>query len=386
MPVSQVSPAPAASPGTPGSPDTPTASGAPNPLGAEGGGRPQERDAFFDNAKFLAIVLVVVGHSWEGLRDGSRVVAAGYLLLYAFHMPAFTIVSGHFSRSFSFRPRQIRRLVTGVVVPYVVFETALNLFRAWNTGEELRITLLYPWYLTWFLMALFIWRLTAPLWRALRHPFTVSVVLAAFATASPDIGGDLALQRVLQYLPFFVLGLRLERRHFEALRGRRMRLLAPAVLALGALAAYWAVPRMNPDWFYHRYAAQELGAPGWVGVLMTLGMLGCSLLLSAAFLSLTPSRHTWFTALGAGTLYAYLLHGFLAKGAHYWGWYEGGFVNSPAGFLLVTAAAAAVAVALTTPPVVRAFRWVMEPRLEWFFAPERPSQAERERRTAPPGA
>ncbi|WP_436994891.1 acyltransferase family protein [Streptomyces sp. enrichment culture] len=385
MPVSQVSPA-VASPNTPGRPDASTASDTPDTPGAEGGRRPRERDAFFDNAKFLAIVLVVVGHSWEGLRDGSRAVAAGYLLLYAFHMPAFTIVSGHFSRSFSFRPRQIRRLVTGVAVPYVVFETALNLFRAWNTGEEPRITLLHPWYLTWFLMALFIWRLTAPLWRALRYPFTVSVVLAAAATASPDIGGDLALQRVLQYLPFFVLGLRLEQRHFEALRDRRLRLLAPAVLALGALAAYWTVPRMNPDWFYHRYAAQELGAPGWAGVLMTLGMLGCSLLLSAAFLSLTPSRRTWFTALGAGTLYAYLLHGFLAKGAHYWDWYEGDFVNSAPGVLLVTAVAAAVAVALTTPPVVRAFRWVMEPRLEWFFAPEPPSRTGRDRRTAAPGA
>ncbi|URN12007.1 acyltransferase family protein [Streptomyces radiopugnans] len=225
--MSQVSPA-VASPNTPGRPDASTASDTPDTPGAEGGRRPRERDAFFDNAKFLAIVLVVVGHSWEGLRDGSRAVAAGYLLLYAFHMPAFTIVSGHFSRSFSFRPRQIRRLVTGVAVPYVVFETALNLFRAWNTGEEPRITLLHPWYLTWFLMALFIWRLTAPLWRALRYPFTVSVVLAAAATASPDIGGDLALQRVLQYLPFFVLGLRLEQRHFEALRDRRLRLLAPS--------------------------------------------------------------------------------------------------------------------------------------------------------------
>ncbi|GAA3656617.1 acyltransferase family protein [Streptomyces chitinivorans] len=348
------------------------------------GARPQERDAFFDNAKFLAIVLVVVGHSWEALRDESRAMAAGYLLLYAFHMPAFTIISGYFSRSFAFRPRQIQRLFSGVVVPYIVFETALNLFRAWNTGEELKITLLYPWYLTWFLMALFIWRLTAPLWRQMRHPFTVSVIVSAAATASPDIGGDLSLQRVLQYLPFFVLGLRLEQRHFEGLRDRRLRSLAPAVLALGALAAYWAVPRMNPDWFYHRYAAQELGAPGWVGVLMALGMLGCSLLLSAAFLSLTPSRRTWFTALGTGTLYAYLLHGFLAKGAHYWDWYEGDFANSPAGILLITAVAATVAAALTTPPVVKVFRWVMEPRLDWFFIPASPQKTKAE--DAPRGA
>ncbi|GAA2389267.1 acyltransferase family protein [Streptomyces glaucosporus] len=364
----------------------PTTPVSPAAAGRREDGRPRERDAFFDNAKFLAIVLVVVGHSWEALRDGSRPLAAGYLLLYAFHMPAFTVISGHFSRSFAFRPHQVRRLVGGVVVPYIVFETALNLFRAWNTGEELKITLLHPWYLTWFLMALFIWRVTTPLWLRLRHPFAVSVAVSAFAAASPDIGGDLALQRVLQYLPFFVLGLRLEPRHFRALRDRRVRTAAPAVLALGALVAYWSVPRMNPDWFYHRYAAQELGAPWWVGILMTVGMLGCSLLLGAAFLSLTPSRRTWFTALGTGTLYAYLLHGFPAKGAHYWDWYEGDFVNSPAGILTVTVIAAAVAVILTTPPVVRAFRWVMEPRLDWLFARTPPPEAGRDRSSAAPGA
>lgn len=56
------------------------------------------RDAFFDNAKYLAIVLVAVGHAWEPLREGSRTVTALYTLVYAVHMPAFIVVSGYFSR------------------------------------------------------------------------------------------------------------------------------------------------------------------------------------------------------------------------------------------------------------------------------------------------
>ncbi len=47
-------------------------------------GRP--RDPFFDNAKYLAIVLVAIGHSWEPLRSGSRSVTALYTLVYAVHM------------------------------------------------------------------------------------------------------------------------------------------------------------------------------------------------------------------------------------------------------------------------------------------------------------
>jgi hypothetical protein len=43
-------------------------------------------------------VLVAVGHAWEPLRDGSRAVTALYMFVYAFHMPAFVVISGCFSR------------------------------------------------------------------------------------------------------------------------------------------------------------------------------------------------------------------------------------------------------------------------------------------------
>ncbi|MFC9498772.1 hypothetical protein ACFT0D_30940, partial [Streptomyces sp. NPDC056982] len=36
----------------------------------------KKRDAFFDNAKYLAIVLVAMGHAWEPLRGDSRAAAA----------------------------------------------------------------------------------------------------------------------------------------------------------------------------------------------------------------------------------------------------------------------------------------------------------------------
>lgn len=44
------------------------------------------RDAYFDNAKYLAIVLVAIAHAWEPVMDGSRASRALYLLVYTFHM------------------------------------------------------------------------------------------------------------------------------------------------------------------------------------------------------------------------------------------------------------------------------------------------------------
>ncbi|KOG40722.1 acyltransferase family protein [Streptomyces resistomycificus] len=336
---------------------------------APSGNQPaKQRDAFFDNAKYLAIVLVAIGHSWEPLKDDSRILEGLYTVVYAFHMPAFIIISGFFSRSFDMRPDRLRRLITGVVVPYVLFETAYSLFNRYVGGApDQDISLLDPWYLTWFLIALFVWRLTTPIWKLVRWPLPLALAIAMLASVSPDIGDDLDLQRVLQFLPFFVVGLCMKPEHFRLVRRRSVRILSVPVFAAAVVVGWWAVPRMNTGWFYHRDSAQELGAPWWTGPVMVLALFGCSLLLTACFFSWVPGRRMWFTALGAGTLYGYLLHGFLVKGGDYWGWFEHSWLHRPPGQLLVSVCAAAAVTLLCTSPVRRVFRFAMEPAMEWAF-------------------
>ncbi|MFI0240057.1 acyltransferase family protein [Streptomyces sp. NPDC016845] len=339
----------------------------------------RQRDPFFDNAKYLAIVLVATGHCWEPLTDGSRTAEALYMFVYAFHMPAFIVISGFFSRGFDLRPDRLKRLITGVAVPYVLFESAYTVFRRIAGDDpDAPFTLLDPWFLTWFLVALFVWRLTTPLWRVVRWPVPVALLIAVLASVSPGIGDDLDLQRVLQFLPFFVLGLFLKPVHFQLVRRREVRILSVPVVAGALVLAYWAAPRMTSAWLYHRDSAQELGAPWWAGIVMTLALLGCSLVLTVCFLAWVPGRRTWFTVLGAGTLYGYLLHGFLAKGSRFWGWFDAGWTHTPYGEVAVTVVAAAVVTLLCTPPVRRVFRFAMEPGMAWAFRKD-PAEAARAR-------
>ncbi|MBC9724454.1 acyltransferase family protein [Streptomyces sp. TRM68367] len=342
----------------------------------------KQRDAFFDNAKYLAIVLVAMGHAWEPLKHDSRVVEALYTVVYAFHMPAFIIISGYFSRSFDLRPDRLKRLITGVVVPYVVFETAYSLFkRVIDHDPGQQISLLDPWYLTWFLCALFIWRMTTPIWKLVRWPLPIALGIAMLATVSPEIGDDLDLQRVLQFLPFFVLGLSLKPEHFQLVRRRAVRIAAVPVFAAALVVGWWSVPRMAAGWFYHRDAAQELGAPWWAGPVMVLALFGCSLVLTACFFAWVPGRHLWFTALGAGTLYGYLLHGFFVKAGDYRGWFDHAWLHQPLGEIFVTVVAAAGVTLLCTKPVQQVFRFAMEPKMEWAFKRDA-TQAARERQKA----
>ncbi|MFJ2895957.1 acyltransferase family protein [Streptomyces sp. NPDC087218] len=350
---------------------TTTATAAPAPVANKPSAPPpaKKRDAYFDNVKYLAIVLVAVAHSWEPVMEGSRTARALYMVAYTFHMPAFIIVSGYFSRSFDMSAAKVRRLITGVAVPYVVFETAYSLFKRYaDDSPDQPISLIDPWYLTWFLIALFVWRITTPLWQALRHPLPVALAIAVLASLSPTIGDDLDLQRVLQFLPFFVLGLQLRPEHFHAVRRREVRMCALPLFAAALLCAYWAAPRMQLGWFYRSNSAQEMGAPWWSGAVMTLVMFGCALLLTVGFLSWVPRRHMWFTVLGAGTICGYLLHGFLIKGAGYAGVFDlYGWLAAPGGLVLVSVVAAGAVTVMCTPPVRRALRAVTEPDMKWAF-------------------
>ncbi|MFF2848042.1 acyltransferase family protein [Streptomyces sp. NPDC058001] len=331
---------------------------------AQGAGR----DPYFDNAKYLTVVLVACGHAWEPLTYGSRTVTALYLFVYAFHMPAFALISGYFSRSFDMAPGRLRRLVTGVVVPYLVFEVAYTLFyRVARHDPGYPFSLLDPWYLMWFLVALFIWRISTPLWLALRHPLPVALALAVLASVSPDLGGDLALQRVLGFLPFFVAGLTLRPAHFARLRTWPVRWAALPVIGAALVTAYAVAPGFDAGWLYRRGSVDGLGVSRWAGLVTTPALFALALLLSACFLAWVPGRRMWCTSLGAGTLYAYLLHGFVIKSSRFWGWYEHPWLHTPLGEVAVTAAAVAMITLLCMSPVRKVFRGVVEPRMRWAF-------------------
>src|SRR5687768_1759037 len=86
------------------------------------------RDPWFDNAKMLLVTLVVLGHTWTLLPE-NRLERWLYDFLYLWHVPAFVMVTGYLSRSFTWSRRSLGRLLTGLALPYLVFEVALVGFR-----------------------------------------------------------------------------------------------------------------------------------------------------------------------------------------------------------------------------------------------------------------
>lgn len=337
------------------------------------------RDPFLDNARFAVMVLVVVGHAVTALR-GVDGVLAGYAWIYAFHMPLFILLSGYAAARYRGEPRQVRRLVTGLVWPLLLVGLALHVQQAVIEDRPLLegySPLDAPW-LMWFIAALLLWRLTTPIWLVLRFPVTIAVVisLGSGLVPVPDV---LGLPKALAFLPFYVLGLTaVRRRHFDALARPAVRAVAAVVLVASFVVVLTQMHRFEVRWLYwdRRYATPALDADAWTGMGIRLALIVVALVLSAAVLAWIPQRRAWFSALGAHTLYAYLLHGFLVRFAADQGWFAEARTAGVAGAAVVAVIGAVVAVALMSRPVAQVFHPLFEPRAAWFFRPD-PSSAER---------
>ena len=58
------------------------------------------RDPWLDNAKMTLVTLVVIGHMWTLLPE-TGLNRHLYDFLYSWHIPAFVLVTGYLSRSFT---------------------------------------------------------------------------------------------------------------------------------------------------------------------------------------------------------------------------------------------------------------------------------------------
>lgn len=316
------------------------------------------RDPWLDNAKMALVTLVVVGHAWTLLPQG-RLPSHLYDFVYAWHVPAFVLVTGYLSRSFDYSPTRLWQLVRTVAVPYVAFECLMALFRVHVGGEELGTIFLDPHWPMWYLAALFCWRLLTPLFAPMPGGLALAVVLSL--GAGMWAGDALDLARVVGLLPFFVLGLKARAEWLELLHGRFPRVLAVAVLAGIWYLSGYTDRFLSTEWLYYRTEYVDLDVSDERAMLIRAAVLVVGLAGALAFLALVPRRDGWFARMGAFTLVVYLCHGFVVKAALYAGvpgWAEG---HPLLAVLLVTLGALATALLLAAPGVGSRLQHAVDP-------------------------
>lgn len=336
------------------------------------------RVPLWDNARFVAIALVVVGHAILKLIAESDTAYGFYLFIYAFHVPVFVAVAGYFAKADPPGPKQLKRLITDLVLPYLIFEAIWTVIRSLEKGSPL-IDFANPSWTLWFLVALVIWRVTLPYLALLRFPLLIAVVISVAAGYLPGIGGVFALDRTLALLPFFVLGWSIRRlpltdwwmrargRTVVVVRAGAVALFAVLALVLALNVPFWREVKVRRVLLFDE-AYPAFGYDEWWAGALRLAAIAVAALLVFAFLVLMPRRETWFSALGQATLYVYLLHTFVLYPVR-----ESGLLDGPMPWWvlpLVVVLSLALTVGLAQPIVRRIFRPLVEPRAAWLFRPK----------------
>lgn len=279
------------------------------------------RDVLVDVARGIAITLVVVGHTNQGVlrrgwyadpQLGLRIDS----FIYAFHMPAFFFLSGLFVRQSLARRTPLmflREKVATLLYPYLLwamvgFTATYVLARlshqqttAWRdlpvallTGAE-----------SWFLPTLFFVMLVALVCRKL--PGWAFFLLALVVCYAVPFNNLIFFERGVEQLPFFGAGVWLAQRY-----GKTKRLSAPFA---GILAVLCLAPIIPATARQHN---------GWTTLFLALGFLGtvAVVLLARAVGEGTVARAlAWggSASIGIFLLSAYVqvpMRVLLAKGMH----------------------------------------------------------------------
>lgn len=339
--------------------------------------KPRVRIPFWDNARFASVALVVVGHAIQRQTYDSNNALALYLFIYAFHMPAFAIISGYFSKATPPGRRQMTKVLTDILVPYVIMETIWTVVQ-WLVEGKVDVNPTEPSWTLWFLLALAIFRLVLPYLALLRWPLIIALLLSVSIGYFANVDSTFSLSRAIGILPFFVLGWKA--RHWGVIdwwRHAPTRIVWPVrAVAVALFGAWLTVILVNIQafrdfdlrfWFFYDDSYQGLGEPEWWAGLLRFGLIAMAVVFSAAFFALVPRRRTWFSDFGQATMYVYLLHSFVLYPIR-----ETGVLldeHASATWLIsMVLASGAIAIALSSRPVRRIFRPIIEPKPRWLFA------------------
>lgn len=312
----------------------------------------QTRDFYFDNAKFILIFLVVFGHFISPHKSNSDFLYTVYNFIYTFHMPAFILIAGFFSKGV-FKEGYLKKISKKILIPYFVFQLVYFVFYTVKNGEE-TFSLFDPYWTLWFLLSMVLWNVLLVLFtKYIKRPalmIGIALALGVFAGYIQDIGTYLSLSRTFVFFPVFLLGYLLKKEHFYALLQPNKRIAAGVILVAMFVSYFFFFPSEAKDWLLASSSYEELGVDLSQAAIIRVLMYGLMFLATFSFMAIVPRRKMFFTHLGGRTLYVYLLHGFIIKLFSITPFYD--LVDETGNYLVLLGLALIVTLTLSSKPII----------------------------------
>jgi len=266
-----------------------------------------------NNAKYILIYLVVLGHFIAPIIQSDTALRTLYLFIYSFHMPAFVMISGMLSSKEPNRNTQ-RILIKKLLIPFALFTIIyeLNHLLLFKAPSDYLLNLIPHWVL-WYLISLYIWRVTLAKLVKVKAILYLSLIASLAFGLIADFGNTYGLSRTIYFWPFFLIG------HFLGKDFHKYYVFKPTLkpywviaLALTITALYFH-NELNRFLFYGSKSYAQLGLSQTDGFISRGVIYLFSLLNALAILTLVPNKLSIPTHWKTNSLYIYLWHGIIIK-------------------------------------------------------------------------
>lgn len=273
-----------------------------------------QRESYFDNAKFILIILVVFGHLLRSFIGDSEEIYTIYKVIYTFHMPAFILVSGYFAKGFQ-KKGYLKKISKKIILPYLIFQLIYSVFYYFLYNQpELEVDPLTPHWSLWYLLSLFFWNIMLYPFAKMKGwiSFTIAIILGLGIGYLDTFSEFLSLSRTFVYFPFFLIGYLMQKEHFAYLRKPMVKMISLAAFITISVFFYFQ-SYFDYEWLLGRKSYHEMDSLNNLAIFMRLGFYCLSFLMVFSFYAIVPRKKYFFTNLGKNTLYVYLLHGFIVR-------------------------------------------------------------------------
>lgn len=268
------------------------------------------RSAKWDNAKFVLIWLVVLGHFVESGAEDYISARQIFFGIYSIHMPAFIFISGLFSKK-NIRQKSYHRIV--YYLKLYLFTKIVAMLTFYFINGEIRFSLFKEKSLPWYVFALFVFNLLGIAVNQFdkRKVLLWSILVACLAGYDNSIEDFLVLSRIIVYFPFFWLGYCLDISKISAFLEKKIVRIASLGIWIGAVCLvyfkiddiYWLRPLItgrNPFARLEDYSEN--------GAILRCIYYVIVLILILAFFALISERHCIISNFGKRTLQVYSFH------------------------------------------------------------------------------
>lgn len=260
-----------------------------------------------DNFKVLLIFLVVFNHIIAfNLVKVDIVVRYVWYAITIFHMPAFIFVSGYLSK----KPQSALKNFKNLLIPYILGYSLTWYSQIW-LGKSVDYEILRPTgTVMWYILALFIYRLTIEALGKIRFIVPISIIIALWAGTRPEFTTFLSASRIVVFFPFFVAGYLWKSEYITAVRKFRGKwVLVPiSGVLLWAIPNYMISNEMGIAIFRGNHGYKLCGLTDPEGIILRLLMYLVSFILIYTFLALLPDIKLPLTYVGRHTMGIYFFH------------------------------------------------------------------------------